>query len=70
MKYAKHITDPTLSSMLVASPSCNSGCVDLECGRTNEVSQLSELSGKSLSTEEVDPTVFGIIVVMLWFGIK
>lgn len=56
----RKLTDPALSVALW-SESWSKGCVDLECGITNDVSQLSEFSGNNLSTDEVDPTELGIV---------
>lgn len=54
-------------TVIVASNSLSAfvirGCVDLECGWVNEVSQLSEFSGSSLSTDDVEPTVAVDVIV-------
>lgn len=55
---------------MLCSVSGSNGCVDRECGITNEVSQLSEFSGNNLSTEDVDPIEFGITEKLVWFGIR
>lgn len=46
------------------SVSWRRGCVDLECGMTNDVSQLSEFSGNNLSTEDVDPAALVAIDIV------
>lgn len=52
------------------SVSWSRGCVDLEWDMTKEVSQLSEFSGRSFSTEEVEPTQLGMTEKFVWFGIR
>lgn len=67
------LTHPAPSSSRPwCSHSSNKGWVDLDCGIINDVSQLSEFSGRSFSTDDdVEPTGFDKMAAFpLWLGIK